>query len=166
MKRQEDRQGACTIVIEAGAEWPAFGHEPAGTDIHAVIPQQPDETPAELALRAADRVASLGRGGASVQSVVIAVGAVHDDEVFAARCSVARALIAELGAGGEAELTFSAPALLTDGARHELLALAGTLASQAYGSAFSVNVRFSAAPVQRRDGAGAGRAPEILPDVA
>lgn len=163
MTREAGRQGACTVVIERGGEWPVVGHEMSGLDINAVIPQQPGETPAELGLRAAERVASLGRRGAFVQSVVIAVGVAHDDEVFAARCIVARALVAQLDGRREADLVFCAPALLTDGARHELLALAGTLASQAYGSALSVSVRFGGDPSESHAGAKVGRALYPLP---
>ena len=164
--KQEDKQGVCAVVMEAGAEWPTFDHDARGADSYAVIPQQPEETPAELAWRAAERVASLERNGARVESVVSAVGSAHDDEVFAARCVVARALIAQNDGRGEAELIFSASARLTEAARHELLALAGTLAAQARGSALSVKVRFRADSGEQRGASAAGRAREIAPVVA
>jgi hypothetical protein len=165
MQRQDERKiGA--VIMEAGAQWPAFVHDEAVPRDWTVIPQQPLETPAELALRAADRVDALRREGAQVDSIVIAVGGAHDDEVFAARCVVARALIGRRQ--DEACLVFSAPARLTGGARHELLALAGTLAGQAQGSALSVSVRFNAEPEQRVAGSvvARGRLQDLAPVVA
>lgn len=140
MQRDDGRKMGA-VIMEAGAEWPDFVHDERGPRDWAVIPQQPKETPAELALRAAERVTTLERSGARVDSIVIAVGAAHDDEVFAARCVVARILIA-LGRD-DARLVFSASARLAGTARHELLALAGTLAGQAQDSALSVSVRFA-----------------------
>lgn len=137
-----NRQVARAVVMEAGADWPAFIHEGGGPNHWAIIPQQPQETPAELALRATARLAALKQRGASIDSLVIAVGPAHDDEIFASRCAVARALLRALDQRKDAELIFSASAGLADPARHELLALAGTLASQAQGCKLSVSVRF------------------------
>lgn len=133
-------QRVCVVVMEAGGEWPSFV-EREGPANWAVIPQQPGETPGELALRASRRVAALAEHGAPIGTVIIAAGAECDDHVFAARCAVARSLIQAMGGRG-GQLLFSAPARLPDAARHELIALAGTLASQVRGTSLDVGVRF------------------------
>ncbi len=141
MSESSDR--VCVVVMEAGGEWPDFVESDNGRPVNwAVVPQQPDETPAELALRATHRVEALVSGGAALDTVVIAAGSRHNDEVFAARCSVARALIQEMNARGGSRLLFSAPANLPTSARHELIALAGTLAAQSHGTPLDVGVRF------------------------
>ena len=87
-------QRVCVVVLEAGGEWPDFVETDAAHPISwAVIPQQPDETPAELGLRAQRRVEAIVHSGAALDTVVIAAGSHHNDEIFAARCAVARALI-------------------------------------------------------------------------
>lgn len=139
----ESNEPVCVVVMEAGAEWPEFVESDEGRPVNwAVVPQQPDETPAELALRATRRVEALVSSGAELETVVIAAGSLHNDEVFAARCSVARALIQVMSARGGSRLVFSAPANLPVSARHELIALAGTLAAQSHGTALDVGVRF------------------------
>lgn len=143
----ESSERVCVVVLEAGGEWPGFVESDNGPVNWAVVPQQPDETPAELALRATHRVEALVSGDAQLDTVVIAAGSRHDDEVFAARCSVARALIQVMSARGGSRLVFSAPANLPASARHELIALAGTLAAQSHGTALDVGVRFD----ERRD---------------
>lgn len=139
----ESSERVCVVVMEAGGEWPDFVESDDGRPVNwAVVPQQPDETPAELALRATRRVEALVSGSAKLDTVVIAAGARHNDEVFAARCSVARALIQVMSERGGSRLVFAAPANLPASARHELIALAGTLAAQLHDTPLDVGVRF------------------------
>ncbi len=139
----ESSERVCVVVMEAGGEWPDFVEADDQRPVNwAVVPQQPDETPAELALRAAHRVEALVASGAALDTVVIAAGSRHNDEVFAARCAVARALIQAMSASRGSRLLFSAPATLPPSARHELIALAGTLAAQSRDTALDVGVRF------------------------
>lgn len=148
---EDSEQRVCVVVMEAGGEWPDFVEAEDGRPVNwAVIPQQPDETPAELALRAQQRVEALVASGATLDNVVIAAGSRHNDEVFAARCAVARALIQVLSNTDGSRLIFSAPASLPASARHELIALAGTLAGQSRDTSLDVGVRFGEA---REDGA-------------
>lgn len=141
MSEGSDR--VCVVVMEAGGEWPDFVETDDGRPVNwAVVPQQPDETPAELALRAGRRVEAVVASGAELDTVVIAAGPRHDDEVFAARCVVARALIQAMGKRDGGRLVFAAPAALPATARHELIALAGTLAAQSRDTALDVGVRF------------------------
>lgn len=163
MQREVGRKiGA--VIIEAGAQWPDFVHDEQAPHDWAVIPQQPSETPAELGLRAAERLTALERHGAEVNAIVIAVGGAHGDEVFASRCAVARALIVR--GQGAVCLVFSAPARLAGPARHELLALAGTLASQAQGGPLSVSVRFQNDDEAEERAQGSANALGRLPDQA
>ena len=136
-------QRVCVVVLEAGGEWPDFVETDADHPISwAVIPQQPDETPAELGLRAQKRVEAIVHSGAALDTVVIAAGSHHNDQIFAARCGVARALIHVMSGTQGRRLVFSAPSTLPASARHDLIALAGTLAGQVRGTQLDVGVRF------------------------
>ncbi len=137
---ERGRQRVCVVVMEAGGEWPSFV-EREGSANWAVIPQQPSETPAELALRSSRRLSALAEHGAPIDMVIIAAGAQCNDQVFAARCAVARSLIQAMG-DRDGQLVFSAPSKLPEPSRHELIALAGTLANQVRGTPLGVSVRF------------------------
>jgi hypothetical protein len=76
---------------------------------------------------------------------VLAASGSQGDDVFAARCAMARALLTHMAVLGEGKLALSAPDALPATARHELLDLAGTLISQLAGSPLSVAVRFDGA---------------------
>lgn len=134
-------QRVCVVVMEAAGEWPAFV-EREGSANWAVIAQQPGETPGELALRSSRRVSTLTEHGARIDTVIVAAGPHCDDDVFAARCAVARSLIQAMGTS-RGRLLFSAPAKLPEAARHELVALAGTLANQVRGTSLTVGVKFA-----------------------
>jgi hypothetical protein len=73
---------------------------------------------------------------------VCASKTLHDDELYAARCVLARALLDHMRLLGEGTLAFSAPTGFPDSERHELLDLAGTLTAQLAGAPLSVAIRF------------------------
>jgi hypothetical protein len=160
----ESSQRVCVVVMEAGGEWPDFVERDDQRPVNwAVVPQQPDETPAELALRAARRVEAVVASGADLDTVVIAAGSRHNDEVFAARCAVARALIQVLRVREGSRLVFSAPATLPMSARHDLIALAGTLAAQSRDTALDVGVRFDT-PRDRSQSRSQARQAQVAKD--
>lgn len=140
MDDETERERACVVVMEAGSEWPpSLDRRTADC---AVIPQQPGESPGELALRASRRVLGLREQGVTLDAVVIAAGPRSDDEAVAGRRAVARSLVLAMETARAGELVFSAPSRISEQARHALVGLAGTLAGQARGRRLTVGVRF------------------------
>jgi hypothetical protein len=144
MTPQDADAGACLTVVEAGAGWvcKAADDGVSGACARALVAQQPDETPAELALRASRRIEQLVRGGPIEAGVIVASDAVSDD-VFESRCQIARSMIRAMQGAEAPRLIFAAPSTLSDDGRHELLAIAGTLAMQLHGAPVEVFVRFA-----------------------
>ncbi len=150
MNGQQDR-GACIVIVEQGVP-PLESLDPDGicdTCLRAVVAQQYDETPAELALRVARRIERLTRQGTPLEAGVFVASDTTDDDVFASRCLMARAMLRGMAAAREPRLVFEVPSTVSDAGRHELLALAGTLTSQLDSSHVQVLVRF--APTQERE---------------
>lgn len=132
------------VVVETGARWPIWL-----TEMQRVVPEvvvvaaDRDGTPAELALRVLQRLQSLESGDARVElAAVLAGNAPATDEVFEARCLIARAVLRHMAAAGIGKLAFSAPSNLPDASRHELMALVGTLTDQLVGTQMSISIRF------------------------
>lgn len=143
MTGQQDR-GACIVIVEQGVP-PLESLDPDGicdACVRAVVAQQFDETPAELALRVARRIERLTRQGTPLEAGVFVASDATDDEVFASRCLMARAMLRGMGEAREPRLVFEVPSTLSEDGRHELLALAGTLTSQLDGSDVEVLLRF------------------------
>jgi hypothetical protein len=115
-------------------------------EAQATVVQQHDETPNELAVRAVRRVDQLTREGMPLVSGVILVNGEVEPEAFEARCQIARAMIRGMRGARSARLLLLAPEQISDGGRHELLAIAGTLASQLEGLPVEVSVRFDRHP--------------------
>ncbi len=144
MNEQQDR-GACIVVVEQGVP-PLQALDQNGicdACLRAVVAQQHDETPAELALRVARRIERLTRQGTPLEAGVFVASDATDDDVFTSRCLMARAMLRGMSAAHEPRLVFEVPSTLSDAGRHELLALAGTLMSQLDSSRVQVLVRFA-----------------------
>lgn len=144
MTGQQDR-GACVVIVEQGVP-PLGSLDPDGicdACLRAVVAQQHDETPAELALRVARRIERLTRQGTPLEAGVFVASDATDDEVFASRCLMARAMLRGMSEARAPRLVFEVPASVSDAGRHELLALAGTLTSQLDSHHVQVLVRFA-----------------------
>lgn len=131
------------VVMEQGAVWPGWIADCRATPESLVIAQQAEETPAELALRVVQRLALLEAGGHGVVTAVLAAGHAGGDEVYAARCVIARTMLAHMAgrsrAGG---LVFAASEEIDEGRRVELLELAETLIGQLAGTRLSIGLHF------------------------
>jgi hypothetical protein len=136
--------GACLTIVEFGAERSSASHDGIlDASARAMVVQQADETPAELALRATRRAARLVQAGAALEAGVIVASDVVSDEVFLGRCQIARAMIRAMRGATTPRLIFVAPSTISDEGRHELFSIAGTLATQLHGTPIEVSVRFS-----------------------
>ncbi len=152
---QQPEVGACLTVVEVGAPGGAEAHDGVdGASARAVVVQQDDETPAELALRATRRTTRLIRNGTALEAGVIIVGDESGDDMFLSRCQIARVMIRAMRGAIAPRLIFIAPSSISDEARHELFSIAGTLATQLHGTSIEVSVRFSE---QRRWSTGTHR---------
>jgi hypothetical protein len=156
--------GVLFVVVEAGGQWPAWLSKLQRV-VHdvVVVAAYRDGTPAELALRVLHRLQALEASKDRAQMAVVLAGtsSAHD-EVFEARCLMARALLRHMAADKTGKLVYSATSTLTDDSRHELMALVGTLTEQLIGTQMSISVRFgspedSRAVARRPSKAGIGR---------
>jgi hypothetical protein len=132
------------VVVETGARWPIWLTEMqrAVPDV-VVVAADRDSTPAELALRVLQRLQALEAESSRVEmAAVLAGNAPPSDEVFEARCRVARAVLRHMATSGTGKLAFAAPSNLPDSSRHELMALVGTLTDQLVGTQMSISIRF------------------------
>jgi hypothetical protein len=150
---QAEQDGAYIVVVEAGAELATeLLDEGLGQATErAMIPQQHDETPGELAVRAARRAKQIA-AKQPVEICIIAAGEACDDEVFHSRCQIARTMILAMRGARAPRLVFAAPKSLSDEGRHELMAIVGTLTSQLHGTPVEVSVRFAPAESSPRSG--------------
>ncbi len=144
---EADGQQVVLVIMEHGSDFPTWVEEcRSRTPDAIVIAQQGDEAPAELALRVVRRLQALEARGRTVSTSVLAAGDASDDEVFESRCRVARALLTHMSlqdsSGG---LVFAGREVGDDEARHELMALAGTLMEQLTGTQLSIGLRFGRA---------------------
>jgi len=144
MTPQDADVGACLMIVEAGAGWISRSVDDGVWDASAriVVAQQPDETPAELALRASHRADGIARSRKPLEAGVIVASDSVSDDVFASRCQIAKAMIVAMQGSEAPRLIFAAPSTLSDTGRHELLAIAGTLTTQLAGTPVEVFVRF------------------------
>jgi hypothetical protein len=134
---------ACILVIEQGVEQiPPIDEAAYRATERAIIAQQPDEAPSELAARVIRRASELTRQKTPVEcAVIVTSDAIHDD-VLASRCRMARALVRSMAGAPAARLLFVPQSTLSDEGRHELLSIAGTLALQLGHVPVEVSVRF------------------------
>lgn len=156
--------GVLFVVVEAGGQWPTWLSQLQRV-VHdvVVVAADRDGTPAELALRVLHRLQSLEASKIRPQMAVVLAGtSLAHDEIFEARCLVARAVLRHMTSATIGKLVYSAPAKLSDDSRHELMALVGTLTEQLVGTQMSISIRFgdqadSQAVVRRPSKAGIGR---------
>lgn len=135
----DDRRGQdvadCLLIMEVGSRRPSWLGSP---DAAVVLVQPPEEPAFDFASRAIGTISGLtGR----LRRVVVAAGWESGDEVFDARCRIARAAAAgvALKAGS---LLFSCHQEIGVGVRHELFAIAGVLIEEVADTRVGVAVRF------------------------
>lgn len=138
---------ASILVVENGVDRiPRIDALDCPATERTVVAQQPDEPPAELAVRVIRRAQELARTKTPLECAVIVACDDTCDEVFAARCNMARALVRAMEGAPRARLLFMPSAQLSDEGRHELLSIAGTLAVQLAHVPVEVSVRFQTPP--------------------
>ncbi len=150
------------LVLEQGAIWPEhLADWRQGATGTVVIAQDEHEHPFLLARRVESRAARLLAEGRPIVAAILAVGAragAHDPRDEAdGRARVARALLRALheSRSEPGTLWMAASSPLTNAARHDLLALAGTLTALLHGSGVTIAVRFGeAAPERARPASG------------
>ena len=128
------------VVLEKGAhsrEWTLPGSE------LVVVAEQPPDRPADLALRAIRRIATLERGGKAATEAIAVLGGNDGEPARAARNMLARALLAHLLAAGEGTLVLTAPGA-SSCLRAELFGLLGELSAELGRSQVTVSLRFGA----------------------
>jgi hypothetical protein len=153
------RSGVLFIVAETGGRWPRWVSD-LQREVHdvVVVAGDPDGTPAELALRVLHRLESLESSERRTEQAVVLAGvSPSHDEVFEARCLIARALLKHMAPAGTGGLVYSAPSALPDDSRHELMALVGTLTEQLVGTQLSISIRFGDGHEARRSHPRASR---------
>lgn len=147
------------VVVEDRAHLKADFLLDSATDGESVtVLVQDHDSAHRLAVRTMRRLASVERTGKRLTQAVVVVGSDKDASALAARCVLVRVLLAHLVRAGAGEVVLTAGGDTDSELRHQLLALAGTLAGEVGSSGVAIRVRFGqdARPPAR---AGARRAP-------
>jgi hypothetical protein len=129
------------VVVEDGTTLPKDLGRADGGFYELVVVAQDRVTPTDLVLRVARNLASFEQRGRRLERAMLVVGDRSDASADAARCLIARSLAAHLAASSNGELEIVCGQGSKASRRHELLALAGVLTSEAP-SNLSVSVRF------------------------
>jgi hypothetical protein len=146
------------VALERGAgwqaaEWEAFANEiQRGIDA-VVVAQDREESDPAFIERVKARASRLG--AARVVAALLLVSDESGPERAETRRTLAETLRSSLDVAAGASLTVSAPELACPEFKHELVALAGTLAERSRGA--RVNVRFTRRPKPRK------QAPRAVP---
>lgn len=137
-------QSASIIVMEYGSRWPVtLVRECPDVDTVTAIVQQPDEHAETLKQRAIRRVAALASPGAVWKSCILACNENADDETWASRTLIARAMLSSIISTGQGQLVLSADRAISYQLRSGLMALAEALRSLLRGANVSVAVSFA-----------------------
>jgi hypothetical protein len=133
------------VVLEAGAAWPAWLTEYQRLAPNAVvIAEARAEAAVQFEARVVHRVEeATAHSGPRVRVGVMVLADPADREREAGRKNIAWALLKAMGAAHEAELVLAGDGQESDGSRHELFALAGTLCEELGGTHVNVRVRFT-----------------------
>jgi hypothetical protein len=135
------------VVVEDPARVPAdflLKSTQEGDGVTVLV--QDHDTPRTLAARTMRRLADVERAGNKVNQAVVVVGAGKDADALAARCVLVRVLLAHLVRAGSGEVVLAAEGVTDSELRHQLLALAGTLAGEVGASGVAIRVRFEPDP--------------------
>lgn len=135
------------IVAECGAQWEGWARKLRSTgDRTVVLMQGPDESPADFARRAIERLGTLRVEGVALEGAAYITGGCADRATLRQRSKVTRKLSAQLASGGGATRLYLDPSTPPDSAAPTWIrALAMTLRDMARGSGLSVTVGHEAA---------------------
>lgn len=136
------------VVVEDGTTLPKNIGRADGGFHELVVVAQDRVTPTDLVLRVARTLVSFEQRGRTLERAVLIVGGRNDASADAARCLIARSLAAHLATSSKGELEIVYCKSDKASRRHELLALAGVLTSEAP-SHLSVSVRFETPAVDK-----------------
>ncbi|MBK7586131.1 MAG: hypothetical protein IPI67_38850 [Myxococcales bacterium] len=146
----EQRVTAYMLVVEEGVRWiPTIGKTRGPATERVFVAQAPGEPENSLVSRVVRRAQELVKRQTPIECAVIAVNNAAHAEVLAARYEMAQALVSAMSGASAARLHFAPPLLLSSEARHSLLSLAGTLATQLRTLSVEVCIRFGARPGPR-----------------
>lgn len=149
---QADELPARLVVVEDAARITAdFLLDSINDGENVTVLVQDRNATRSLAARTMRRLADVERAGKKLTEAVIVVSAAKDAGTLAARCLLVRLLLAHLLRTGGGEVVLAADGATDSELRHQLLALAGTLAGEVGSSGIAIRVRFEpeARPVAR-----------------
>lgn len=129
------------VVVEDGVSLPKDLGRVDGGFYELVVVAQDRITLTDLVLRVSRTLVSFEQRGRRLERAILVVGGQSDASAHAARCLIARSLAAHLATAAKGELEIVSHKGNEASRRHELLALAGILTSEAP-SHLSVSVRF------------------------
>ena len=132
--------GVRLMVVESGARLPDASACGAPSD--TVVLQERAGHASELADALTRHIARAERAGRQIEEAMILVANDNHAVSRRTRLLLARELVAHQIRSGGGEMLFWAAGHAADGARHELLALAGTLTSELGTSPVSIRVLF------------------------
>jgi len=154
-ERQMERnpQDNVIVVTEHGSEWPGWLTEcsPCGSGSRVIV-QEEGESLADLAQRVCDRCNAPSNPRPA--RAVIACSERSDESAFAARRSIARALLSVLGHASGARLLLTASERSSGLSRRALSDFAAVLAAELDESGPLVSVRFGSAYTSVRPASG------------
>jgi hypothetical protein len=129
------------FVVESGATMPA-GSVPCVSDTSelSIFVLADADPPNRLALRVLRHIAAIERSGQRIVSATIVTGVQRGAQSLAARCLIARALVAHQAGAGSGELVFSAGTDDAPREQEELLAMAGALTGERGADRVSIRV--------------------------
>lgn len=135
------------VVVEHGASMPSpsTSHESQADELDVFVLPDAD-SPSDLALRVLRQIAAIERSGQHIRSAVIAAAGDGGGQSLAARCLIARAMVAHQMGRGSGELVLTSRAVPGRRVQNQLLALAGALTVEAGASDVSIRVLIDVAP--------------------
>lgn len=139
------------VVVEDNAEGLGPYLSANASEDTMVIRQSSEESPAELAVRAIRRIASIERSGQGVAKAVVLLAPRVDQQAMAARQLIARALLvhARIVPGGSSELVLAVGSRTDPALRHRLMALVEALVGEPEACSMAIRIRFDfPAPVE------------------
>ena len=132
------------VVVEVAADFPDLVAS-GGVEAETEVVQQTvgDERPAEIALRAVRRLATIERTGRHVSLAILAVSRNDSRSVWSTRELIARTVIRHMHEGGGGRLLFSCHGGVDEELRSRLLELGHDLVSELESANVTCVVHFS-----------------------
>lgn len=150
--RQRKGMTGVLVIVELGAEWPAWVETVPGRGSRRVLSQEEGETPEDFGNRVTEHLGSLFAKRVTLERAVVACNERSDERAMQARSKLGQALVGALAGGRSWQLLFTASGR-TGRVRHALSGLATTLSSS-WSGASSAWGRGSARPSDTTRGIG------------